>query len=184
MTVATAPMPPTGWSRGAIDMNRSKETLQEGYLHAVVGAAGCTLAKPTPDNGVDWLVTHESPQHAVDTEALVKIQLKATHQIQPSPQGQYFSFSLERAHFDRLAQTPVTVTRILVVMITSANRSTWINSTPQHLEIQHQCFWINMEGLTSNGKDSQVVHIPTKNTFDDQALCHILCEIGQGRIPR
>ncbi len=58
-----------------------------GYLHAVAAAAGCSLSQPFPDNGVDWHVSHGAPEHVVDDEVTIKVQLKATYQVPPRPPG-------------------------------------------------------------------------------------------------
>lgn len=171
------------WFRGAIDRSRSMETLQTAYLHAVVAAAGCSLSSPTPDNGVDWIVSHEG-EHKVDPEPSIKVALKATQQLHPDPSGLHFKFSLTRAHFDKLAASPVTLTRLLIVMIVPSAMEDWITSTPIDFIMRHRCYWVNMEGEKSNGKASQTVAVPTANVFDDEALCEILCEVGAGGVPR
>jgi hypothetical protein len=51
------------------------ETYQVGYLHAVAAAAGCTLAQPFPDNGIDWHLSHASGDHPGDDEVTIKVQL-------------------------------------------------------------------------------------------------------------
>ena len=64
--------PPPQWTgngagqsmRGQLAVTSCMETLQVGYLHAVAAAAGCALASPFPDNGIDWHVTHGSTTRA------------------------------------------------------------------------------------------------------------------------
>src|SRR5690242_9532615 len=65
--------------RGALAMTACMETLQVGYLHAVAAASGCSLAQPFPDNGIDWHVSHAAPDHTVDDEVTIKVQLKCTY---------------------------------------------------------------------------------------------------------
>ena len=91
-----------------------------GYLHAVAAAAGCSLSQPFPDNGIDWHVSHSAPGHTVDDEVTIKVQLKCTYQIPPHPPGPTFSFTLDNAHLVKLARTPVSVHKILVVMLVPA----------------------------------------------------------------
>lgn len=181
MTVAMTANSP--WFRGAIDRNRSMETLQIAYLHAVVAAAGCSLSSPSPDNGVDWIVSHEG-SHQVDPEPSIKVALKATQQIPPNPTGPDFGFSLSRQHFDKLAVSPVTITRLLIVMIVPAQMEDWITSTSAVFVMRHRCYWVNLLGHASNNKGTQTVRVPTANVFDDEALCEILCEVGRGGVPR
>src|SRR5690349_4380805 len=101
--------------RGTLATTACMETLQVGYLHAVAAAAGCSLSQPFPDNGIDWHVSHGAPGHTVDDEVTVKVQLKCTYQIAPNPPGATFSFTLDNAHLVKLARTPVSVHKILVV---------------------------------------------------------------------
>lgn len=75
----------TGPLRGTLATTACMETLQVGYLHAVAAAAGCSLSQPFPDNGIDWHVSHGAPEHVVDDEVTIKVQLKATYQIPPRP---------------------------------------------------------------------------------------------------
>lgn len=103
--------------RGSLATTACMETLQVGYLHAVAAAAGCSLSQPFPDNGIDWHVSHSAPGHTVDDEVTIKVQLKATYQIAPGPPGRFFSFTLDNDHLTKLARTPVSVHKILVVMI-------------------------------------------------------------------
>ncbi len=72
-------------ARGTLATTACMETLQVGYLHAVAAAAGCSLSQPFPDNGIDWHVSHSAPGHLVDDEVTIKVQLKATSQIAPTP---------------------------------------------------------------------------------------------------
>ena len=94
-----------------------------GYLHAVAAAAGCSLSQPFPDNGIDWHVSHGSPGHTVDDEVTIKVQLKCTYQIPPNPPGRSFSFTLDNDHLVKLARTPVSVHKILVVMLAPRTRT-------------------------------------------------------------
>ncbi|MGK5734341.1 DUF4365 domain-containing protein, partial [Streptomyces sp. URMC 124] len=69
--------------RGSLATTACMETLQIGYLHAVAAAAGCSLAQPFPDHGIDWHISHTAPGHAVDDEVTIKVQLKCTYQLGP-----------------------------------------------------------------------------------------------------
>ncbi|MFD1581538.1 DUF4365 domain-containing protein, partial [Ramlibacter ginsenosidimutans] len=55
------------------------ESFQEGYLRAVCASAGCVIARPEIDEGIDVSVTHRADSHlATDRVARLEIQLKAT----------------------------------------------------------------------------------------------------------
>ncbi|CAM5615224.1 hypothetical protein SALBM217S_05546 [Streptomyces griseoloalbus] len=117
------------------------ETLQVGYLHAVAAAAGCSLSQPFPDNGIDWHVSHSAPATSSTTRSTIKVQLKATSQIAPHPRGRSFSFTLDNAHLEKLARTPVSVHKILVVMILPRSQDDWLRAGHDRLDLRHCCYW-------------------------------------------
>jgi hypothetical protein len=170
--------------RGAVPQTAAMEVLQIGYLYAVAAAGGCTLAPPSPDRGTDWVLTHESNSHAVDTEPVIKVQLKSTSRITPDPQGEHFSFPLKTDHFLKLAQAPVTITRLLIVMLVPGDIANWIESAPHHLFVRHRAYWANLVGQQPTGDTQTTVQIPTRNVFDDVALCNIMRQVGSGVTPQ
>lgn len=175
----------TAMLRGEIPQTSAMELLQIGYLHSVVAAAGCTLGAPFPDRGIDWTVNHESSQHSVDPEATIKISLKSTSTVGPNPSGAHFSFRLENEHLRKLEASPVTVPRILVVMLVPPSWDDWIAVGSNNLTVAHCSYWVNLEGMqhsrAAGGKTT--VHIPTANIFDDKALCEIMQRVGSGGRP-
>lgn len=169
--------------RGRLAVTASMETLQVGYLHAVAAAAGCSLASPFPDDGIDWHVSHGSSAHLADDEATIKVQLKCTHQIAPNPPGSHFSFTLDNDHLRRLARSRVAVHRILVVMLVPREPAEWISARPDRTELRHCCYWVNLAGHPVTGRRRTNVRIPTEQVFDDRALCAIMARVGAGERP-
>jgi hypothetical protein len=169
--------------RGHIATTACMETLQVGYLHAVAAAAGCSLAQPFPDHGIDWHVSHSAPGHAVDDEVTIKVQLKATYQRAPRPPGPTFAFTLDNDHLVKLARSPVSVHKILVVMIVPRGRDDWIRAGHDRLALRHCCYWINLAGHPVTGRHRTTVRIPTSRIFDDRALCEIMTRVGAGGRP-
>lgn len=169
--------------RGTLATTACMETLQVGYLHAVAAAAGCSLAQPFPDYGIDWHVSHSTPRHAVDDEVTIKVQLKCTYQLAPRPPGPTFSFTLDNDHLAKLARTPVSVHKILVVMIVPRVRDDWLRAGHDRLELRHCCYWTNLAGHPVTGRRRTTVRIPTTRVFDDRALCEIMTRVGAGGRP-
>ncbi len=159
------------------------ETLQIGHLHAVAAAAGCTLAQPFPDHGIDWHVSHSAPGHTADDEVTIKVQLKATYQVAPRPPGATFPFTLDNEHLAKLARTPVAVHRILVVMLVPRARDDWLHAGHDRLAVRHCCYWTNLAGHPVTGRRRTTVRIPTAHVFDDHALCEIMTRVGAGGRP-
>ncbi|HET9380976.1 MAG TPA: DUF4365 domain-containing protein [Streptomyces sp.] len=170
-------------ARGSLATTACMETLQVGYLHAVAAAAGCSLSQPFPDNGIDWHISHSSPAHTVDDEVTIKVQLKATYQIPPDPPRRTFSFTLDNEHLVKLARTPVSVHKILVVMIVPRARDQWLRAGHERLDLRHCCYWINLAGHPVTGRHRTTVRIPTSRIFDDVALCEIMTRVGSGGTP-
>ncbi|MFF7616777.1 DUF4365 domain-containing protein [Streptomyces lavendulae] len=177
------PHGPTGPLRGTLATTACMETLQVGYLHAVAAAAGCSLSQPFPDNGIDWHVSHGAPEHVVDDEVTIKVQLKATYQIPPRPAGPTFGFTLDNEHLVKLARTPVAVHKILVVMLVPREREQWIGAGDDRLDLRHCCYWTNLAGHPVTGRRRTTVRIPTTRIFDDRALCEIMTRVGSGGTP-
>ncbi|MFJ7188860.1 DUF4365 domain-containing protein [Streptomyces bacillaris] len=169
--------------RGSLATTACTETLQVGYLHAVAAAAGCSLSQPFPDNGIDWHVSHGAAAHTVDDEVTIKVQLKCTYQIPPHPAGGAFSFTLDNAHLVKLARTPVSVHKILVVMIVPRSQDEWLSAGPGSLDLRHCCYWTNLAGHAVTGRYRTTVRIPTSRIFDDRALCDIMARVGAGGRP-
>ena len=188
--------------RGSLATTACMETLQVGYLHAVAAAAGCSLSQPFPDNGIDWHVSHSAPGHTVDDEVTIKVQLKCTYQIPPNPparlppppstegpaaphrrMGPAFSFTLDNAHLEKLARTPVSVHKILVVMLVPRSQDDWLRAGHDRLDLRHCCYWINLAGHRVTGRRRTTVRIPTARVFDDRALCEIMTRVGTGGRP-
>ncbi|MER7396660.1 DUF4365 domain-containing protein [Streptomyces sp. NPDC000151] len=169
--------------RGQLATTASMETLQVGYLHAVAAAAGCSLAQPFPDNGIDWHVSHGSSGHTIDDEVTIKVQLKCTYQVPPRPPGPSFGFTLDNDHLVKLARTPVAVHKILVVMLVPRTQEDWLRASHDRLELRHCCYWINLAGQQATGRRKTTVRIPTTRIFDDRALIEIMTRVGAGGRP-
>ncbi|MDX3077241.1 DUF4365 domain-containing protein [Streptomyces sp. MI02-7b] len=169
--------------RGGLATTTSMETLQVGYLHAVAAAAGCSLAQPFPDNGIDWHISHSSRGHDIDDEVTIKVQLKCTYQVAPRPPGPTFAFTLENEHLVKLARSPVSVHKILVVMLVPRTQEDWLRAGHDRLELRHCCYWTNLAGHAVTGKRKTTVRIPTARIFDDRALCEIMTRVGAGGRP-
>ncbi|MFE5855278.1 DUF4365 domain-containing protein [Streptomyces sp. NPDC056500] len=184
-TQGLLPQPPAP-VRGGLATTACMETLQVAYLHAVAAAAGCSLSQPFPDNGIDWHVSHGSPDHSVDDEVTIKVQLKSTYQLAPHPgfaQRPDFPFTLNNDHLVKLARTPVSVHKILVVMLVPRTQDDWLRADHDRLDLRHCCYWTNLAGHPVTGRHKTTVRVPTSRIFDDRALCEIMTRVGAGGRP-
>ena len=166
--------------RGSLRLKSRMEMLQDSYLRAVAAAAGCQLAKPDPDDGIDWILTHSSTRHTADCQVDLKVQLKSTSQIDPNPKNGHVAVRVERRRFEMLALSPVINPRILVAMIVPRSVEFWIKSSHDYLSLRHCAYWINLEGYEAGGAEEVTVSVPTSNIFDDVSLCLMMKHLGVG----
>jgi hypothetical protein len=164
--------------RGSVEETASKELLQEGALHALAAAAGCSLAPPKPDRtAVDWVVTLSSSDHQHVWEAQIDVQLKCTHQSQPNTVGD-FGFKLKNDQFKKLASTHISHPKLLFVMLCPPQVDRWVYNSPNITALRHSMYWYNLYGLTPTGKDESTVRIPYSQRVDPLELCRILHTVG------
>lgn len=169
-------------TRGLVANTQSMETLQQGSLHALAAAAGCTLGEPKPDtNGIDWTITLHSPDHVNVLDAKIDVQLKCTHQVVPNNTGD-FGFQMKRAHFDKLATTQISNPRLLFVMICHPNLEKWVHTAPNITAIRHSMYWVDLYGKTSTA-ERPTVRVPYTQLLTPLELCRILHEVGNGDKP-
>jgi len=157
--------------------------LQNSYLAAVAAAAGCTMAKPEPDDGTDYVLTHRSDEHTVDVEVDLKIQLKSTIVSKPNPASGFVSVPLSNKRFEMMALTPVTTKRIVVAMALPDMFEDWIDASHDVFRLRHCAYWVNIAGEKPTGRTKSSVRVPTSQIFDDVALCAIMKRLGQGGVP-
>lgn len=169
--------------RGDLRQKDRMEMLQDSYLRAVAAASGCTMAKPEPDDGIDWQLTHSSSAHVVDCQIDLKIQLKSTWTSAPNPSNGFVSVNLQNDRLAMMARTPVAVHRILVAMIVPKEFAGWVEASHDYLSLRHCAYWRSVTGVAPTGKDSSSIRVSTAQIFDDVALCRIMERIGQGGAP-
>ncbi|GDY76156.1 hypothetical protein SAV31267_056410 [Streptomyces avermitilis] len=166
--------------RGDLREKDRMEMLQEGYLRAVAAASGCTMAKPEPDDGIDWQLTHSSDSHEVDCQIDLKIQLKSTWTSPASPSSGFVSVNLSNDRLEMMARTPVMVHRILVAMIVPKDIARWVEASHDYFALRHCAYWRSLSGEVPSGREHTAVRVTTSNIFDDVALCGIMERIGKG----
>lgn len=159
------------------------EALHNAHFRAAVAAAGCTAAKPEPDDGIDWLVTHRSHNHTLGRTVHIEVQLRSTSRVCP-PLGEYFPFALDADTFDRLTER-AHIPRILIVGVLPSGIDQWIyaDQSSDVLQLRHLSYWYNVQATERVGKTQSTLQIPTAQVFDDLALCEIMTRVGKGGAP-
>lgn len=159
------------------------EALHNAQFRASAAAAGCTVAKPEPDDGIDWVVTHRSRNHTIGRDAHIEVQLRSTSQVTP-PLGNHFPFRLDSDTFDRLTEESH-FPRLLIVCILPSDIEKWIYADQPRdtFQLRHLSYWYNVEASHRTGNTQTRLHIPTAQVFDDLALCDIMRRVGEGGVP-
>lgn len=172
--------------RGDIALTRKTdlmEKVQDAQFRASAAAAGCTIAKPEPDDGIDWIVTHRSSNHLIGRRVNIEVQLRSTSQLAP-PLGDDISFPLDTDTFDRLTEESY-YPRLLIVCILPEKIEDWIyaDRASDIFQLRHLSYWFNVRNSRRTGVTKTTVHIPTTQIFDDRALCDIMRRVGRGEVP-
>ena len=156
------------------------EALHNAQFRASAAAAGCTVAKPEPDDGIDFVVEHRSRSHSMGRSAHIEAQLRSTSQVAP-PLGDRFPFRLDSDTFDRLTEKSH-YPRLLIVCVLPSDIDQWICADPSSdiFQVRHLSYWYNVKAEERTGRTSTTLQIPTAQVFDDIALCGIMRRVGEG----
>ncbi|MEV4266641.1 DUF4365 domain-containing protein [Kribbella sp. NPDC049584] len=158
------------------------ESFQEGYLRAVCASAGCVIARPEIDEGIDVNLTHRAESHlATDRVARLEIQLKATTTSNLS--SDFVKVRLRQDRYNYYAVSNPSVHKIVVGLAMPTDQAAWIASNHNALSVHYCAYWINLAGAGETSTEAKDVKIPKAQIFDDVALCDIMERIGQGGAP-
>lgn len=163
---------------------QAMEQLQEAYVCAVAASAG-TLAERVDRDMSKYDVELIRQPKSLQEEVSVRLQLKATTTIRPKPGATELSFKFKsRDDYVSLAMPRKHLKHLLVVMVVGADQRRWADAQHANLTVQHCCYWLNMEGMSTAGlPDNPTVKIPLTNVFDSHALSGILDRIEAGGQP-
>ena len=155
------------------------EQLQEGYLLSVAATAGCLVERLRRDRfGAD--VSFMRPNGPQREEVSLLAQLKCTTTRVPDPAATSFGYQFHnRSHFDRLVMERTTIKAILLVMVTDPDQSRWSDGDHESLRVRKCCYWVNLEGQTSEAR-KPTVQVPTRQIFTAEALNGLLDRQEEG----
>jgi Domain of unknown function (DUF4365) len=157
--------------------------LSYAYVHAVASRAGfaCEIAGRHSDRaGIDARihVKERLAPHAIFTEFTLEVQLKATCQ-KAVLKDDYYSFWLTFDHYDKLRDTGVMNTRLLVVLFLPEDSSQWLSHTEDGLISKRCAYWVCLKGaLPSENETGQTVYIPKPNWFSHESLRRLATKVA------
>jgi hypothetical protein len=159
------------------------EAFQIGYVRSVAAAAGCVImGVPEIDEGIDIILSHTSTSHIIGDKARLEIQLKTTNTLVTAGMT-HISAPMKKSRFEEMSFVSPTVPKIVVVMSVPTSQNDWILATPDHMQVSHAAYWVNLDGAPAPTAARPSAKAPVEQLFDDVALCAIMARIGQGGKP-
>ena len=143
------------------------EGLSDAYLRAVAATAGCSLAKPWPDDHkVDWTVRWLG---ATDIAA-VDIQLKATA-TDPGPGDELRYWCDDLELYELLRRPRQFIPRILVLTVAAVDTEDWLVARESYTTLGCQAYWVSLRGLPAvDNRTGATIRIPKSQAFTPGAL--------------
>ena len=156
-----------------MDLNSQKEKFADAWLSAVAAVAGCSVAKPSPDDdSIDWTLSSKLPNRPK-----LDIQLKCTAlQVPSEPE---FSFDVKLKNYEELRLRGITVSRILVVVLVPDTAAEWMQAQTEETLLRRAAFWASLASLPDTPNTASVtLRIPSRQTFTVQSLCDLLQRVN------
>lgn len=176
-----------------ITSQHQEELIHLAYVQAVAAGAGANTAFSHYDYGIDvsfgmvertYKGTNSKGQSLYDYyENGIKIasQLKATITWQASAAD--IIYDLDADAYNKIIRmnakrngTPM----ILILLCLPRHKTRWMSVGAQELVLRNCCYWIKLQGQTTNNSSSIRIRIPKHQVFDPKALSVILSQIENG----
>jgi hypothetical protein len=144
------------------------ELFCQAYVTAISAHAGYDVSETrTDDDSIDISLTakiHGRPR--------IEVQLKATAQIGPVPNGTTFPFRLSVKNYDDLRppMADLSVPRLLVVLIMPQLNQGWTSHGNYHMSMFHSAYYLNLRGMPPVASATKTVRIPWANVFNENNL--------------
>ena len=170
--------------RGSLSRKTNlQEQFQIGLFRSIAAAAGCCIAQPELDEGIDFFLTHRLPN---GRSTLINVQMKCTAN-KNSKNGQSIPVKLSRQRYDQMRITGKEYPFILVVHQIPEKMDEWIEMPQGEISIlRHKSYWANLTGEPDPTSNSEkvTVHVPTINILDDASLLDIIVQCHLGDFPK
>ncbi len=160
-----------------------QEELSLAYLHAVASKAGFACeqhARPMDSAGRDATihVVERLTSDSLLTEFRIEVQLKATTRADRFRDGRR-SFDLPVLDYERLRQTTLQATHILVVLFQPVAAADWLEHTTEQLILRNCAWWACLRGAPSTtNAETVVVHLPDSQPFSPEGLRELAVRIS------
>ena len=157
-----------------IPPNLVKQELHVAYFRAVVADAGATAATPTPDIGIDFIVSGARIRNETEyapTGLSFFCQLKSTSDWKI--RGDHFVYEVEADAYNKLAELEKGL-GILVVYALPQQGERPLSVDETSLQLRKCCYWYRVPRKPTLNTGSITVKIPRTQLFDRNAVAQLL----------
>jgi hypothetical protein len=167
---------------------QQREEISKAYVHAVAARCGYKVGTWSQDAGcIDVSIAASGILGAgIHSDPQLDLQLKATDDPRHVLRDGRVTFTLPRAHYDRLV-APRSIPKVLVVLVLPEDASLWVSHTAEQLVLRRCAWWRRMTGdpaLPPENTDAFVtVHLPPSQHFSPDALQQMMTRVGLGEMP-
>lgn len=168
-----------------ISENHRKEMASRAFVSAIIAKAGCTMATPNLDYGIDLGVTQvkERPDFP-DRLRLVegytfKIQIKSTSDLDID-EG-VIRYDLEAKNYRDLIDASSNVPRLLVLVHLHEDENERVKVTDEAIMLKTCAYYANLAGNENRTSTSTVrIKIPVRQRFTHQFISDFFETLEQG----
>ncbi len=157
-----------------IPPNLVKQELHFAYFRAVVADAGATAAPPTPDIGIDFVVSGARIRNETKfapTGLSFLCQLKSTTDWKIS--GDHVVYVVDADAYNKLAELKKGL-GILILYALPTDGTEPLSVTEEMLRLRKCCYWYRIPRAPTTKTSSKTIYIPRSQVFDRHAVTHLL----------
>lgn len=154
--------------------NLVKQELHNAYFLAVVADAGATAAKPTPDIGIDFIVSGARIRNETKyapTGLSFFCQLKSTTDWKI--RDDHFVYAVEADAYNNLAELEKGL-GILIVYALPQQGERPLSVDENRLQLRKCCYWYRVPRQPTSNVSSKTIEIPKAQLFDRKAVDRLL----------
>jgi hypothetical protein len=165
--------------------NHIKEGLSRAYIMAVAHRAGfnCSFSA-TFDYGIDGTLRAVKAvgTRRVESGVAIDFQVKASERC--GFESDAIVYDLEAKSQRDLADSSVSLPRVLIVLALPEERERWLEVSEEALLLRRCAFWSSLRGqaLTANAKTERI-RIPRGQVFDVAALKAMMARVERRGLP-
>jgi hypothetical protein len=141
---------------------QQREEISKAYVHAVAARCGYKVGTWSQDAGcIDVSIAASGILGAgIHSDPQLDLQLKATDDPRHVLRDGRVTFTLPRAHYDRLV-APRSIPKVLVVLVLPEDASLWVSHTAEQLVLRRCAWWRRMASRTTTSRGCRAQGAPS-----------------------